>query len=422
MKVLIVGSGGREHALAWKIAQSSSLDQLFVLPGNAGTALIANNTPGNHENVSEVVEFVKKENIDLTIVGPEAPLKAGLADALKKEKKLVFGPTAGAARIESSKAFSKELMVRLGVPTGRAKIFSDFRQAQEYILDLVPPIVIKADGLCGGKGVIIAKSTQDALSSAHKIMVEKMFGDAGNKILVEEYLEGEEVSFFALTDGKNSLVLPSAQDYKRAYDGDEGPNTGGMGSHSPCPWMTKELSEHVIDTIIEPIIYGLKKEGYPYQGVLYGGLIKTDGELKVLEFNCRFGDPEAQALLPLIEGDLLGVFASVAEGNLSNAPCFSISEKRAVTVVIASGGYPDKYPTGFEISGLERASSLPETFIFHAGTRLSAGKVVTAGGRVLSVTGLGKTFHIARKMAYNSASLIFFENMHMRKDIGERVM
>ncbi len=423
MKVLVVGSGGREHALTIGISKSPSLDRLFVMPGNAGTDEIAENTPGNPENPIEVLEFVKKEKIDLVVVGPEMPLVLGLADLLREEKKLVFGPSSDAARIEGSKVFAKELMTQYRIPTGKARIFSDFNLTKSYIENLKLPIVIKADGLAAGKGVVIARNHEEAEDAAYSMLIEKRFGDAGKKILVEEFLTGEEVSFFVLTDGKELLPLTSAQDYKRVYDGDEGPNTGGMGSYAPCPWMKNEMIDETLEKIFEPVIYALKKEGHLYQGVLYGGLIRTDDDsLKVLEFNCRFGDPESQVIIPLIEGDFLGVLASVAEGDLKKAPKIRLSKKKAVTVVLASGGYPENYRTGFEISGLEKASSMKEVIIFHAGTKRIGGKVVTSGGRVLNVTAVAPTYADARKKAYEAASYIFFENMHYRKDIAERVM
>lgn len=423
MRVLVVGSGGREHALTYGINKSASFDRLFVMPGNAGTGEIAENIPGNPENPIEVLEFVKKEKIDLIVVGPEMPLVLGLADLLREEKKLVFGPSSDAARIEGSKVFAKELMSRYRIPTGKARIFSDFNLTKSYIANLQHPIVIKADGPAAGKGVVIAKDYEQAEDAAYSMLIENKFGDAGKKILVEEFLEGEEVSFFVLTDGKELLPLTSAQDYKRAYDGDEGPNTGGMGSYTPCPWMEDKMIDETIEKIFEPVIYALEKEGHLYQGVLYGGLIRTsDNGLKVLEFNCRFGDPESQVIIPLIEGDFLGALTSVAEGNLKRAPKIGLSKNKAVTVVLASGGYPENYRTGFEISGLEKASSIKDVIIFHAGTRRVGGKVTTSGGRVLNVTAVAPTYAEARKKAYEAASRIFFENMHYREDIAERVM
>ena len=422
MKVLVVGSGGREHALAWRLANSPSVGRLYVAPGNAGTAQIADNVPLSAEDIPSLVAFVAEEKIDLTVVGPEAPLVAGLVDALSQEGRLAFGPTARAAAIEGSKVFSKELMLRYGVPTGQARTFTAFDVARAYIETLEPPIVVKADGLAAGKGVVVARSVDEAVEAARQMMVEKKFGAAGEKILVEEFLDGEELSFFVLTDGRELLPLTSAQDYKRAYDGDEGPNTGGMGSYSPCPWLDASLVEHVLEKIFEPVVYALAREGYPYRGVLYGGLIRTADGIKVLEFNCRFGDPETQAIMPRLETDLAAVLASAAEGDLRNAPRLSVSDSPVVTVVLASGGYPESYQTGFVISGLEKARSVPGVQVFHAGTKWRGNEIVTAGGRVLNVTARGETFAEARKRAYEAASYIFFENMHYRKDIALRVV
>jgi phosphoribosylamine--glycine ligase len=421
MRVLVLGSGGREHALTWKISQSSSLTELFVMPGNGGTAQIAENIPGNPEDPDEVLSAAKKVKADLVVVGPEAPLVKGVSDYLAQEKIPVFGPSRDAAKIEGSKAFAKELMQKYGVPTGRAAIFEDSESALNHLKNLTPPIVVKADGLAAGKGVIIAKTHEEAASAIETIMVQRKFGDAGNRILIEEFLEGEEVSYFVITDGKEILPLTSAQDYKRAYDNDEGPNTGGMGSYSPFPKMTRIEEEEIIAGIFEPVIYALRKGGMPYKGTLYGGLIKTKEGYKVLEFNARFGDPETQVVLPRLEGDFLGLLAAAAEGNLNNAPRLKVSNMKALTVVLASGGYPESYETGFEISGLEEIND-PSVTIFHAGTRIENGKIVTAGGRVLNVTATAESFKEAREKAYAAVSQIRFKNMHYRKDIGERVM
>lgn len=420
MKVLVLGSGGREHALAWRIRNSSSCTAVYILPGNAGTEQIGENLPGNPENASDVIEAAKKVRADIVVVGPEAPLVKGVSNALREEGYLVFGPSSQAAMIEGSKAFAKQLMEKYGVPTGKAVIFDDSNQAFEYVSTLQPPIVIKADGLCGGKGVIIAKTVDEAKEAVQKIMVEKKFGDAGNKILVEEFLTGEEVSYFVITDGNEIVPLTSAQDYKRAYDNDEGPNTGGMGSYSPFPKMTQKEEEEVIEKIFEPILYAMKKNGTPYVGALYGGLIKTQEGYKVLEFNCRFGDPETQVVLPRIGGDFLGVLAAAAEGNLKNAPKTEILSDRALTVVLASGGYPEEYKTGYEIYGLEEAEK--EVLVFHAGTKRENGKVLTAGGRVLNVTALAPSFKEAREKVYKAVEKIYFKDMHFRKDIGRRVL
>lgn len=421
MKVLVLGAGGREHALSWKISRSSTLDKLYVMSGNAGTEQIAENINGDYENVEEVVATAKKLGVDLVVVGPEAPLVKGVADRLEEERIPVFGSSSGASLIEGSKIFSKKIMNKYDIPTGKAKVFSNFELAKNYIHKAPPPIVVKADGLCGGKGVTVAKTKDKALEAARELMINEKFGTAGKKILIEEFLSGEEVSYFVLTDGKNIIPLTSAQDYKRAYDKDKGPNTGGMGSYSPYPKLSGEDEQFLIEKIFEPTIYALKKEGSPYRGVLYGGLIRTDEGFKVLEFNCRFGDPESQVIIPRIEGDFLGALAAVAEKNLNNAPKLSITDNRTVTVVMASGGYPESYKKGFEITGIDNADT-NKVIVFHAGTTRKNGKVYTNGGRVLNVVGIDSTFSAARAQAYKAVSHIFFENAHYRKDIGERVM
>lgn len=420
MRVLLLGSGGREHALAWRIKLSSSCDFLYVMPGNAGTEDLGENIEGNPENAGDVISAARKVKADLVVVGPEAPLVIGVADALREEGFIVFGPSKAAAAIEGSKAFAKELMMDLKVPTAFAKVFSDPLEAVSYLKEKNPPYVIKADGLCGGKGVVIAKDKQDAEEAINKIMVERKFGDAGKKVLIEDFLQGEEVSYFVITDGKEVVPLTSAQDYKRAYDNDEGPNTGGMGSYSPFPKMTKDEEEAIIEQIFEPVLYALRKMGANYIGALYGGLIKTEEGYKVLEFNCRFGDPETQVVLPRIEGDFLGLLATAAEGSLLNAPKVSISDQKALTVVVASKGYPESYETGKEISGIEEAEQ-EGTIVFHAGTKRIDGKIVTSGGRVLNVTALGSTFREAREKAYRGVQRIEFDKMHYRSDIGLRV-
>lgn len=420
MRVLLLGSGGREHALAWKISLSSGCDRLYIMPGNGGTEKLGENVPGNPENPQEVLDVARKINAQLVVVGPEAPLVNGVSDVLAEEGFLVFGPAADAAMIEGSKAFAKELMNRYGVPTARAQTFSDPESAKSYIKNQRVPIVVKADGLAAGKGVIIARSHEEAEKAIDEVMVNKKFGKAGDRVVIEEFLEGEEVSYFVITDGKEIIPLTSAQDYKRAYDNDEGPNTGGMGSYSPYPKLTKDEEEQIISEIFEPVIYALSKEASPYKGTLYGGLIKTQDGFKVLEFNCRFGDPETQVVLPRIDGDFLGALYLAAEGNLSQAEPLKINEKKALTVVLASGGYPEKYETGYEIEGIEDAEK-GGVIVFHAGTKLENGKILTSGGRVLNVTALADSFREAREVAYQAIKKIRFEKMHFRKDIGERV-
>lgn len=421
MKVLVVGGGGREHALTWRISKSPTCSGLYILPGNAGTENLGENLPGNPENPADILSAAKKVKPDLVVIGPEAPLVNGAADLLSEEGFLVFGPSKNAATIEGSKVFAKKLMLEYGVPTAKAQTFSNPEQAIEYARKSEPPVVVKADGLCAGKGVIIARNHEEAEKAINLIMVEKKFGSAGNKVLIEEFLEGEEVSYFIVTDGREIIPLTSAQDYKRAFDGDEGPNTGGMGSYSPFPKMTPKEEESVIEKIFEPVLHALKKEGATYVGTLYGGLIKTASGYRVLEFNCRFGDPEAQVILPRIEGDFLGLLAAAAEGSLSGAPKIRISDEKALTVVLASGGYPDRYETGFEIQGIEDAEKTG-AIVFHAGTRRENGRILTAGGRVLNVTAVAGTFKEARQKAYDAAARIHFDKMHYRKDIGRRVI
>jgi phosphoribosylamine--glycine ligase len=421
MKVLVVGNGGREHALAWRLKNSSSCDSVYILPGNAGTLEVGENLPGKVEDPKDILNAARKVKADLVVIGPEAPLVKGVADILRSEGFNVFGPSKAAAMIEGSKAYAKWLMQKYHVPTGKAEIFEDHERALSYLENLEPPIVVKADGLAAGKGVVVAKTIEEAKEAVRNIMVEKKFGEAGNRILIEEFLEGEEVSFFVVSDGVRFIPLTSAQDYKRAYDNDQGPNTGGMGSYSPFPLMTSADEQDILDRIFQPVLEALSQEGAPYVGTLYGGLIKTQEGFKVLEFNCRFGDPETQVILPRIEGDFCGLLAAAAEGNLNNAPRISISNEKALTVVLASGGYPEKYETGYEITGLKDAEK-EGVIIFHAGTKKEEEKIVTAGGRVLNVTALDQTFKDAREKAYRAVQKIYFKNIHYRNDIGERVI
>lgn len=421
MKVLVVGSGGREHALAWRLKNSSSCDRVYTMPGNAGTLKVGENLPGNAEDPEDILKAALKIKADLVVIGPEMPLANGAADLLRNEGVLVYGPSRAASMIEASKAFAKELMQKYGIPTGKAEIFSDYETALRYLENLNPPVVVKADGLAAGKGVVVARTIEEAKKAVYSIMVEKKFGPAGNKVLIEEYLEGQEVSFFVITDGKRLIPLTSAQDYKRAYDNDQGPNTGGMGSYSPFPLMTEKEESELLDRIFIPVIEAMNRQGFPYSGTLYGGLIKTGDGFKVLEFNCRFGDPETQVILPRIEGDFCGLLAAAAEGNLDAAPEITISPQKALTVVLASGGYPEKYETGFEISGLDEAEK-EDIIVFHAGTKIKDGKIITAGGRVLNVTAVAPTFKEARNKAYKAVEKIHFEKMHYRKDIGKRVI
>lgn len=425
MKVLVIGGGGREHSLCWKISQSRKVEEIYCAPGNGGISQLAFCL--NITEISKLADFASQNKIDLTVVGPEIPLVEGIVDEFEKRGILIFGPSKGAAKIEGSKSFAKRFMERHTIPTGQAKIFSKdtFRQAKEYILknsDL--PLVVKASGLAAGKGVIVAKDRKTALAALEDCFIEEKFGPAGHKVLIEEYLKGEEVSVFVLTDGETILPLPSAQDYKRIFDQDKGPNTGGMGSYSPAPILSEKLYQEILKTIIEPTIKGLKEEGREYKGVLYGGLILTREGPKALEFNCRFGDPENQAIIPLLDKiDLVELMLAVAEGNLAHfKDKISWSQDKCICVVAASSGYPGPPQVGSEIRGLREAEKVPGVQIFQAGTSLKNGKIITASGRVLNVSAKGSTFREAYRRAYQAMEMIHFDDMHYRKDIGKRVV
>lgn len=418
MKILIVGSGGREHALAWKVKQSSRLSQLYVAPGNAGTAQIAENIPIQAEAVPALVAFVREKNIDLVIVGPESALAAGLADGLRADGRKVFGPSRAAAEIESSKTFSKAFMLRHQIPTARFDAFNDFQSALNFLHQVDYPIVIKASGLAAGKGVILPENADEAEVTLRRIMLDHEFGAAGDEVVIEERLSGEEVSLFGLTDGITVRPMPPAQDHKRIFDGDQGPNTGGMGAYAPVPVCPSALAEELTRTILKPAIEGLRAEGRPFIGVLYAGLMLTSDGPRVIEFNCRFGDPEAEVLLPLLDSDFLDIAEACAEGRLAEVDV-RWNPGAAACVVLASEGYPGKYPTGREIHGLE--STNEKSIIFHAGTKSADQRVVTAGGRVLCITGMGATIPEALKAAYATVERVSFEGAHYRRDIGGRI-
>lgn len=421
MKVLIVGGGGREHALCWKIKQSTLVKEIYCAPGNGGTALIAQNIPIKAEDVNGIVDFAREAKIDLVVIGPEAPLNLGLVDMLNKEGIMAFGPSRGAALLEGSKVFAKNLMRKYDISTANFEIFDNPEKAKGYLLNQnKAPIVVKADGLAAGKGVYVCKTIDEALDAVDDIMVKKMFGPAGDKIVIEECLEGEEASFLVFTDGKTVLPMDSSQDHKRVFDNDEGPNTGGMGAYSPAPVVTKEVFDKVMEKIIYPTIIGMEKEGHPFKGVLYAGLMIKDNEPYVLEFNTRFGDPEAQPLLMRIKNDIVPVLMGCIDGNLHNEYLLW-EQKHAVCVVIASGGYPGEYKKGYEIVGLDQIGD-DNVYVFHAGTKLVDGKIYTDGGRVLGVTALGETIKDAIDNAYNAVGKIYFENMHYRKDIGKKAL
>lgn len=418
MNVLVIGSGGREHALAWKISQSKSLDKLFISPGNPGTAMLGTNV--EIENGPEnYLQFCRANKIDLVVIGPEQPLVEGLADFLRVNDIKVFGPDKKAAEIEGHKSFAKYLMKKYGIPTAsyREFEFTENENALSYLNNSKYPVVIKADGLAAGKGVIVCKNSDEAIAALEDIFVNKIFGEAGNKIIIEEFLEGEEASILAITDGDDFVLLPSSQDHKRIGDNDTGKNTGGMGAYSPAPIVTESVLSEVEETIIKPALAGMKKEGRKFSGCLYAGLMITSEGPKVVEFNCRFGDPETQAVLPLVRGDFLKLLYSSAAGEIDKNDV-DYSGGTAICVVAVSSGYPDKYPKGFEIKGLGNFPS--QIIIFHAGTKEKEGKVITSGGRVIGVTAFldENDLQKARILAYGALQRIEFEGMYYRRDIG----
>ena len=418
MRILVVGGGGREHALVWRLAQNPTVDRLFAAPGNAGIARDATCVDVRADDVEGLVELVERESIDLTVVGPEAPLVDGLADELLARGRPVFGPTRAAARLEGSKAWTKDLCGRHGVPAARSVTVSTVDAGLEALDAFEPPYVVKADGLAAGKGVVIAETRGEARAALEASLLERAFGDAGAHVVLEEFLGGREVSAFALSDGKDVLPLALAQDFKRAGDGDAGSNTGGMGAYSPVPFLDEPTAERIWNDIVGRTIAAMDDEGVPYQGVLYAGVILTSDGPKVLEFNCRFGDPEAEVIVPRLRSDLGEVFLACTEGNLSNYRAEWI-EDACVTVVIASGGYPGAYETGFQISGLRAAADVDGALVFHAGTLERDGRVVTSGGRVLAVSALGRDLERARSTAYEACSKVAFEGAHYRRDIAQ---
>ncbi len=422
MKVLVIGSGGREHALVWKLAQSPSVEELYCAPGNPGMAGEAVCVDLKSDDIAGLKAFALDQGIDLTVVGPEAPLVAGIADEFEAAGLTVAGPSAYAAQLEGSKAFAKEAMTRFGVPTAGYKVFTDAAQAKAYVRQAQRPLVVKADGLAAGKGVILCKDAAEAEDAVKLIMEERAFGAAGDKLVVEEMLVGEEASFLVFSDGRTIVTMPSSQDHKAVGEGDTGPNTGGMGAYSPAPVVTPAISQKAMDQVIRPMIEGMAAEGHPFKGILYAGLmIDPQGEIGVLEFNVRFGDPEAQPLLVRLESDLADILMKLSQGKLDQATV-RWSERPSVCVVLASGGYPGKYETGKAISGLENAALCGDVTVFHAGTKLKDGKLVTAGGRVLGVTALGKSVAEAIDKAYEACDLIQWEGKYLRRDIGHRAL
>ena len=418
MKVLVIGSGGREHALIWKLSLSSRVKKLYCAPGNPGIAQLAEVVEIAFDSLDELTRFAQSKKIDLTLVGPEAPLAAGLVDQFQKEGLAIFGPTQTAARLESSKAFAKEFMHKYHIPTASYEVFSDHRQALVFIRRANFPLVIKASGLAAGKGAVIVRDREEAEQTLQEMMVEKIFGQAGEEVVIEDFLEGEELSLMAFCDGKTIVPMKIAQDHKRLREGDEGPNTGGMGAYAPVPFVSENDLLRLQEKILDPTLQGMQKEGLDYKGVLYAGLIWTSDGPKVLEFNCRFGDPETQVVLPLLKTDLAEICQAVIEQKLLKVT-LQWEGAFATCVVLASEGYPGSYEKGREIRGLDQISS-PEGLVFHAGTKLSHGKLATSGGRVLGVTALGDTLEQGIEKAYRTVDKIHFEGMQFRTDIGRK--
>ncbi len=422
MKVLVVGGGGREHALVWKIAQSPLVTEVLAAPGNAGTAAQARNVPLKADDIDGLTALAADEGCGLTVIGPEVPLTLGLADRLAERGLPVFGPSKAAARLEGSKAFAKEIMKRGGVPTARAWLTEDRGEALGRARELGFPVVVKADGLAAGKGVVIATDEPAAAAAIDDALVDRRFGDSGSSVLIEEYLEGEEASVLAIVDGERIALLVPSQDHKRALDGDRGPNTGGMGAYAPAPVVTPAVFETTATDVIRATVRALSEfDGTVYRGVLYAGLMITGDRVRVLEFNCRFGDPEAQVVLPLLDGDIVEIMLAASRGQLDPA---TVRAKggAAACVVMASGGYPGSYEKGKVIAGLDAADDMDDVIVFHAGTAIADGQVVTSGGRVLGVTGLGADLERAIGSAYAAVGAIDFEGANSRKDIGHRAL
>lgn len=423
MKVMIVGSGGREHALAWKAAKSPEVERVYVAPGNAGTALEkgVENIELGVMDIDALVQFAKDNVIDLTIIGPEAPLVEGIVDAFADAGLKCFGPSRDASRLEGSKVFTKDFLKRHGIPTAEYRVFTEIEPAREYIMSVDVPVVVKADGLAAGKGVIIAQTHDEAISTAQDMLSGSSFGDAGKRIIVEKCLKGEEASFIVMVDGKNILTLATSQDHKAVYDGDTGPNTGGMGAYSPAPVLTDDIYKRVMDEVIIPTVKGMANEQCPYTGFLYTGLmVLEDGTPSVLEYNCRFGDPETQPILIRLKSDIVELCMAAIEGKLDNANA-EWDNRASLGVVMAAGGYPEKYNKGDVITGLPVEES-DDFKVFHAGTAIKDGNVVTSGGRVLCVTALGESVSKAQKKAYEIVEKISWENVYFRKDIGYRAV
>jgi phosphoribosylamine---glycine ligase len=421
MNVLVIGGGGREHALVWKIAQSPLVEKIYCAPGNPGIAGLAECVAIPADKIAALCDFALDQAIDLTVVGPEVPLTLGIVDLFQTAGLAIFGPSKAAARLEGSKGFSKDLMAKYGIPTAAYRSFTERDAAAAYIREIGAPIVVKADGLAAGKGVIVAESVEQALAAVDEIMLDKVFGSAGASVVIEEFMAGEEASFFAFTDGKNILPLASAQDHKRIFDNDQGPNTGGMGAYSPAPVVTAALYDEIVARIVQPTIAGMAAEGTPYCGILYVGLMIEQGKPRVVEFNARFGDPEAQPLLVRMKSDLVPVLLACARGELTQTS-LEWHDKAAVCVVMASGGYPGSFAKGYAIGGIDQAEALGDLVVFHSGTALKDGRLVNNGGRVLGVTGLGADVAAAIAKTYAGVAMITWQDVHYRTDIGRKAL
>ena len=421
MNILVIGSGGREHAIVWKVAKSRKVKKIFCAPGNPGIAQLAECVSIKIDDINGLREFAVKEKIDLTVVGPELPLTLGIVDSFEEKGLNIFGPSKKAAEIEGSKVFAKDLMQKYEIPTAVYRVFKNPKNAKDYVKEHSLPLVVKADGLAAGKGVIICKTNEDALDAIRLIMEKREFGRAGDRVIVEDFLKGQEVSFLAITDGKTVIPLPPCQDHKAVFDGDKGPNTGGMGAYSPTPVITQKLKEEIMARIMIPTIKAMEKEGRPYKGVLYAGLMITKDGPKVLEYNCRFGDPEAQPIMMRLKNDLIDVLCAAIDGRLSKIK-LNCDNRVALCIVMTSKGYPGTYEKGKEIKGIEDASKLKDVVVFQAGTAVNGDKLVTAGGRVLGVTAMGVGIKRAMNKAYGAVSRIKWDGAHYRKDIGEKAV
>ena len=421
MKILVIGSGGREHALCWKMRGSALVEKVYCAPGNAGISKDDTCIDIKATDINGLLRFARSEEIDITVVGPEIPLSLGIVDRFMQEDQRIFGPSKQASQIEISKVFCKNLMKKYNIPSAFYSVFDDFDTAVKWIEEVKPPLVVKADGLAAGKGVFICRDEQEAVDALNTIMRNKVFGESGNRVVIEEFLEGEEVSFFAFTDGKNILPLESSQDHKALLDGDKGPNTGGMGAYSPAPLVTEELREKIINEIMVPTLDALNNEGIDYKGILYAGLMIQNSEPKVLEFNCRFGDPEAQPLLMRMKTDIVPIINAVVDSNLSGVEVEWYDES-SVCVVLASKGYPGDYKKGYEIRGLEILDSISGINVFHSGTIYRDDSYLTNGGRVLGVTSLGKDIKQSIKAVYNAIEKIDCEHLFYRSDIGSKAL